>query len=426
MEIGFSKEVSNEQPKRNGSKLLVMKPRDKALIASSASERSSDDSDVRFKNSDPNEISQELSPASTELVLNRPIERTLSVPDHSNKLSIDHKIIQIGVQNLQEIENFNNLSLKHHLPVWQYTAYEVQSGAVWVSYSYQFGSDQLNRFVEKLSDHLQKSGISSNGIELQYKFESSLRNRLSREDLKSIRMNLKRLGYGGCNLENSLLTKGSELEKFYLKMQERFYTNITVQNLSGLIKSVSEFLIKYNYTDKSESNYSLPPFQIISRLENGDCRSNVLKMKPSVLDKRQENRGRFLVCLKSITGSMSSFIGSAIIRRKREIVPTDSSTPASMNIVRIPKTPHVKNLQSSYEYISFKDIKWKRLEGQPAPVNNNSKITRNRQEIIELAKKLLAERRPMAELKKALPITEGELSMLKQNNISDKEVRILR
>jgi len=82
----------------------------------------------------------------------------------------------------------------------------------------------------------------------------------------------------------------------------------------------------------------------------------------------------------------------------------------------------IESTDNEFEYINLKNMNWEKHRDKQAKTDTKTSKVRNRQELINRAKELLAQKRSIAELKSTLPMTEGELSMLSQNIMfGDKE-----
>ncbi|SYZ74254.1 hypothetical protein TRIP_C60524 [Candidatus Zixiibacteriota bacterium] len=93
----------------------------------------------------------------------------------------------------------------------------------------------------------------------------------------------------------------------------------------------------------------------------------------------------------------------------------DSGT-ALAGASNIPVAPSNKDTDTNIEFISLRENSSRPRRGRraadAAPVDNR---TRDRQEIIRLAKEMLSARKSNSEIRKVLKVTDGELSFLKQN-----------
>jgi len=73
------------------------------------------------------------------------------------------------------------------------------------------------------------------------------------------------------------------------------------------------------------------------------------------------------------------------------------------------------NKTANVAFVDFKTMaRNNNCENQPPPKRQVEGNSRNRQEVIRLARKLLADKHNEAQIKRTLPITDGELSMVKQ------------
>lgn len=62
------------------------------------------------------------------------------------------------------------------------------------------------------------------------------------------------------------------------------------------------------------------------------------------------------------------------------------------------------------EYINFNNFDWHGERGSSAPTRQSSSSVRNREEVIKMAKQMLADKRDENDVKANLPVTDGELA----------------
>jgi hypothetical protein len=446
MKMGFSKKeivsdgnysISKELPdKRQNrsikkSNLTLMKPRDKARVASKSVLRPAEPVFRKVSLSSTDEMtildairqSEEITP-----IPNVPVRATVKDKIRSDSIIFRQsanigQTIQIGVLNLGSLDKIGEMYQKKNLPLWQFTAIDKAAGAAWTALAYEFGCTQLNAFVKYLSDNFGNAGKTTTQTNIEFHFDIMTGRRLNREDYDGIKEYCAQY-FAAAAICHDTFREESPLNEFHSAIIQKFYLSEEIAVSNKLLAALHTYLLRYNFNENYESTSDLPPYQLICRQEGGSCRQEILTGKPIVLDKNIGIGIKYLASLKLLVGGMIAFTASVIARRKRDLLiklkPQPPHNNNSFNSL-LPQTACPP--ETSCEYISLKDIAWRKSDENPVNSRKYSNKIRNRQEIIDRALKLLAEKRPMAELKRDLPITEGEISILSRNLMLNKEVR---
>lgn len=421
MNIGFS---------QNKSRLTVIKPRNKALFLSNSSTLPEK---RKIIPESVDVIEQIISEPTTEIELkneHRLEEKLAEIvsPKYSESYS---KIIQIGLLNLNEIDNFGDLIRKYELPSWQFTAFDPQTGGAWIACSYEINQDKQNEFLKLLSKHLISFGVSPDQINFELCYDSIIAKKLGQVETSKTEQNLQPFFSGHVTRQKSESVHCSQLNRFHRLLEENFYHSTRVRKVSKLLEKAESFLVQYNYKKNYKAPLELPPNQLLCRQFGNDIGPEILKFKPLVLMGDKAGRARYLIGLKMIAGLFNSMAGSILLGKKRlgRIRKTKSAKKVSTVNAKLskPLMPDVRNeskpltiqiaksADNNFEYISLKNMKWEKPEEKQAETVVKIGQVRNRQELINHAKDLLAQKRSIAELKKTLRMTEGELSMLREN-----------
>ncbi len=407
-----------DQPHRNGrdpvirtnrpkSRLTIMKPRNRVSFLS-ASPIIPKDNEIK---PDPIDLTEEIMPEpptilepGKEIIIEKTSPKNVS-PRH---LRTDTKTIQIGLLNLKKIDSFGDLCQKYNLPSWQFTAFEPQTGGAWIAYSFEIGWEQQNEFIKILSKHFLSHGILPNQISFELGYNSAILEKLGQVDMAKTEESPDR---------------DFKLNRFHRLLEDNFYLSLRVRTVSKLMEKAESFLLRYNYKENFESPLNLPPNQLVCRQYSNNHDPEILKFKPIVLEKNQAGKVRYLIGLRMIAGLLTSIVGSVLSRRKRVIKGTSMPLPPKAGLETTSQTRQgIESTDNEFEYINLKNMNWEKHRDKQAKTDTKTSKVRNRQELINRAKELLAQKRSIAELKSTLPMTEGELSMLSQNIMfGDKE-----
>ncbi len=422
-----------DRPRRNGrapvvhtnrlkSRLTIMKPRNRVSFLSTSSILPKDN-EIKPNPVDMTEEIMPEPPTVLEPVKEFAVRKTLPDTISPRHFKTDTKTIQIGLLNLEKIDSYGDLYQKYNLPSWQFTAFDPQTGGAWIAYSFEIGWEQQDGFFKILSKHLSSHGILSNQINFELCYDSAILEKSGQANIAKTEESLEQYFSGGVVVKSGTSFKDSEINRFHCLLEDNFYLSLRVRTVSKLMEKAEAFLLRYNYKENFESPLNLPPNQLICRQYGNNHDPEILKFRPIVLEKNQVSKVRYLIGLRMIAGLFTSIVASVLTRRKRVIRVTSMPLPPKARLETIPQTLRgIESNDNKFEYISLKNMNWEKPRDKQIETDAKTSKVRNRQELINRAKELLAQKRSIAELKNTLPMTEGELSMLSQNiTFSDKE-----
>ena len=459
MNIGFSqkKQLNNNKKRRlemvtrtnqTKSRLTVIKPRNKALFVGAVLETP----EIKNIKTAPIKLREEIIPeqenkqeSKQEIIIEKrlpePLTRRFIETEAETKTNI--KTIQIGLLNLSEINRFGKLCQNYKLPSWQFTAFDPPTGGVWISYASAVDAEKQNSFIAALSRHLISCGLSPEQIKFELCYDSTIQNKLGPDVTDSTAAGAKQCFDGRMVVKTDFAEQNYKINKLHNLFEDKFYQSVKVHSVPQLLKKVESFLVQYNYNENYEASLSLPANQLMCRQYGNKSGPNILRFKPLVLEMNQTGKIRYLLGLKMMAGLFSSMAGSvrsgskrirnvkiikranrATIENKVMTSKTKISKPlmSDRNIKPTAPIVTVKPVENKFEFISLKNMNWEKPAVKQFKSDSESSRVRNRRELINRAKYLLAQKRSIAELKKTLPMTEGELSMLSQNiTLSDRE-----
>jgi len=430
---------------RSKSKLTILKPRNKASYLSAASALPEDE-EIK---AEPVAIAEKIIPEQPSVSKRQkeiiPVRRLPEVvtPRYANN---DSKTIQIGLLNLKETDRFGDLCRRHDLPSWQFTAFDSQSGGAWIAYTYEIDRASQNEFLTAVSKHLVSHGISLNQVKFELCYDAAISDKWGQADTIKTAENPEHRFPGQIVITNGLSEHGSPLNRFHRLLEDKFYSSLSVNSVSKLLKKAESFMLQYNYKENFGAMLNLPPNQLICRQSGDNFDPEILKFKPLVLKKNRTDKARYLVGLRMMAGLFSSLAGSILSRRKRVGITRGIQIAKEANLAKNAKKakkanevkrttkevsnslssramidtagqtgPTVRVVNNKIEFISLKNMNWEKPREKKAETDTGTVKVRR-------AKELLAQKRSIAELKSRLPMTEGELSMLSRNmTFSDRE-----
>ena len=118
-----------------------------------------------------------------------------------------------------------------------------------------------------------------------------------------------------------------------------------------------------------------------------------------------------------VTAGLLTAVIYSLWTERRQATRAALSRTAPLNLPKMPANGPTPEKKPDVEFINLKEnaTRPRRSHRSTASAPADGHKTRDRQEIIRLAKEMLAERKTSAEIRKTLKVTDGELSFLKQN-----------
>ncbi|MCX6827512.1 MAG: hypothetical protein NTV06_09675 [candidate division Zixibacteria bacterium] len=120
------------------------------------------------------------------------------------------------------------------------------------------------------------------------------------------------------------------------------------------------------------------------------------------------NLGGFIVA-----GLLTALIYSLFSRGEKSPVIANAIQPGQGKSLL--KPTRAQDSQGEFEIIDLRGLTQKNNNMEKNYDSNSQYKTRNREQILRQAREILAQRRENIDLKKLLPVTEGEIAFLKQN-----------
>ncbi|RKX21764.1 MAG: hypothetical protein DRP51_03645 [Candidatus Zixiibacteriota bacterium] len=422
-----------DRPRRNGqtravctnrsrSKLNIMKPRNRLSFVS-ATPAVPEDKEIKPA---PVDIVEEIMAEPPRELRSRKeitVEKAVSEIVSARHSKTDIKTIQIGLFNLDTIDSFGELCQKYNLPSWQFTAFDSQTGGAWIAYSYEISRELQIEFLKTLSKHFSTHGILSNQINFELCYDSAISGKLKQTDTAKTEESPDHYFSGDMVVTNGASFRDSGINGFHRLLEDNFYYALRVKTVSNLLARADEFLLRYNYKKNFESPLNLPPNQLTCREYGNNYGPEILRYKPVLLKNNQANKARYFIGLKMIAGLFASIVGSVLSKRKKALRITSRPLPPNTGITTTPQTLPGTESADKFEYINLKNMNWGKPRDKKTETAVKAGGVRNRQEIINRARELLAQKRTITELKNMLPMTEGELSLLSQNITLSNEER---
>jgi len=326
------------------------------------------------------------------------------------------RVLQFDCLPLGEFPQLSDYSRTGRLPEWQLTAIDSASGAAWVSFCHELNVKAAARFMKDLVSHLKNNGVNPERIHAAVNPDSELGKLINLPGGEDFVFPAGQAfaGYHEGNLAELNLKHTSA--EFHRRQIRELYSNPVPSSSKKFIDAVHAFMLRAGYEKKPDGGSVMPPYQTLCRLENGYCREDVLNYRPHILDFPRRKKASQGAGVMGLFGSMASAVKTVFTRskveNKRPARPTGEKPPKP---ITIPPSNPDKTGAKNAEFMNLRNVNWKNAPARQSETSVPDRRQRNRREIIEQARTMLAQRAGDDELKNALPITDGELAMVKQN-----------
>lgn len=334
--------------------------------------------------------------------------------EYQNGESGQVRCLQFDVLNLEEVPSLSEAVASGKIPGWQLTAVETASGAAWVSFCYELNIKAGVKFLKNLSSQLKHNGINQDKIYVSVNPESELGKLINlpggEDFVFPASQNFAGFKEGNITEYSPRFTTSS----FHANQFKELYMEALPKSTRKFVDAVYAYMLRSGYEKKPDKNALTPPYQLLCRLENGYCREDILNYRPRLLDFPKRSRTSPRAGFKSIFGSMASLWKTAFSRGNVQIMTENRSESRETGPITIPASNPDKTGPINAEFMNLKSIDWKKSPAKPVERTVADRRRRNRQEIIEQARAMLKARASESELKSSLPITDGELAMVKQ------------
>jgi len=351
--------------------------------------------------------------------------RNSLVKDHSelpsrhsqslNEYDLQMRILQFDSLALGSLPQLMDHTSSGRLPEWQLTAVEAISGAAWISFCHELNARTASRFMKDVVSHMKKNGVNPEKIYSAVNPDSELGKLINLPGGEDFVFPAGQnfAGFHEC-IPADYTPKHTSAE-FHRRQIRELYSEPVSSSIRKFIDSVHAFMLRAGYEKKPGEGSLMPPYQTLCRLENGYCREDILNFRPRILDFPKRKKSSQGAGISGIFGSMATAVKAVFSRKKGEnkrVVLPQGEKPAQPII--IPQSKPDKTEAKNAEFMNLRDVNWKKTPARQPEEAFPDRRQRNRREIIEQARTMLANRASDSELKSALPITDGELALVKQ------------
>jgi hypothetical protein len=229
----------------------------------------------------------------------------------------------------------------------------------------------------------------------------------------------------GLNLE--LESEGMlSVDEFNRQITKELYSNLPNLSAKRFITKVHKYITVLNYERITGSDSAAPPYQRLCRRQEGYCKEGILDFTPIILGKPVKTKSK-PAGEKKRAWLKPMFKVRSLFSNKKKTYISDISTnadhPINRRNVATVKQANAKSID--YEFVDFKNIDWRHTRMNQLNRESGTDLRyRNRRDIMNQARLMLAQKVGDSKLKDTLPITEGELAMVKQGLTLQKEARI--
>ena len=204
------------------------------------------------------------------------------------KLSKLFDRIQIDVKILSDLPLYWHQHIKLKLPLYEFTARDVKTGAAFVCYAKKHDSINAATFVTYLLTHLQNIGFDVQNMIIQTdngaEFNACGRPHINKTPFENAVLDLfmAKLNF----IPPASPTWNSDVETFHRLVENEFYDIELIESQSLLMQKMNAYLIDFNYIRKNSYRDNLSPWQLAIQ----DCPSiplSSLHLPPILLDDHQ-------------------------------------------------------------------------------------------------------------------------------------------
>ncbi len=367
------------------------------------------------------ELSRDIAPVFSNRIRGRKVLAKVSrdLPRSQTRPVVEEnsieRVIQFDCLSLGEFPQLKDYTASGRIPEWQLTAVESVSGAAWVSFCHELNARSAAKFMKDLLSHLKKNGVNPEKIHSAVNPDSELGKLINLPGGEDFVFPAGQ-HFAGFH-EGSLA--GLDLKHttvaFHRRMVRDLYSEPVSSSIRKFIDSVHAFMLRAGYEKKPGEGVLMPPYQTLCRLENGYCREDVLNFRPQILDFPRRKKASRGTGMTGVFGSMASAVRTVFgLKKAEDKRPASPVGEKPSKPITIPPSKPDKTGAKNAEFMNLRDINWKNAPARQSETTVPDRRQRNRREIIEQARAMLAQRAGDDELKNALPITDGELALVKQ------------
>jgi len=199
------------------------------------------------------------------------------------KLKVFEKI-QVDIKELQDIPNYFPYYLRKKLPKYQFTARDVKSGALFISFGHSKDSTNAATFCAYLMEHLKRFGIKVKDITIQTDNDGAFVGNWRIGSFAPFN-NLVEKVYKAVHerIPPSAPTYNSDVETSHARIEEELYDIEEFEDLKVLLSKSFSYQIYFNLIRPNTYKKLKSPLKIVEE-ELGPIDPYLLVMQPVVLE----------------------------------------------------------------------------------------------------------------------------------------------
>ena len=211
--------------------------------------------------------------------------------------------IQIDIKDLSDIPNYFEQSLRTRLPRYQFTARDVKSGALFISYARTKELNNAATFCAYLLAHLQRMGIDLSKVNIQTDNDGAFVGNWKPGSFSSFTYVIEQIFKAKhLRIPPAAPTYNSDVETVHARIEEELYDIEEVFNAYDLRGKGYSYMIYFNLIRPNSSKDYKSPLKIIAE-EYEKVDPNLLTLPPIMLD------DNFKIYLNAISYENNSKVG---------------------------------------------------------------------------------------------------------------------
>ena len=203
--------------------------------------------------------------------------------EQKKKLRVFEKI-QIDIKDLSDISNYLPGYRRHNLPRYQFTARDVKSGAMFVSYARTKGLDKASTFCAYLLAHLKRLGINVKEVGIQTDNDGAFVGNWRPGSHSTFTYVIEEI-YKALHLRipPAAPTYNSDVETAHARIEEELYDIEDIDHDYDLLCKAYSYIIYFNLIRPNSYKDYKTPLKIITE-EFGVVNPELLTLPPIILD----------------------------------------------------------------------------------------------------------------------------------------------
>lgn len=196
--------------------------------------------------------------------------------------------ISVDTKDLMDMPEYWIQTRTIDLPAYQYTAREVTTGALFLSFADELSLTYAELFAERIVEHLKAHGVDMSKITIQTDNGSEFIGSWQAKHKSAFTKTVEQTGASHKTIPPGAHTFQADVETVHSLMETEFYIE-RFRSRKNFLQKAATYQLFFNYVRKNSYKENMTPFELVQQ-KNPQATLDILHLPPIYLDELFSSR----------------------------------------------------------------------------------------------------------------------------------------